>query len=199
MAIGSSKPWVHRSLRSWVVNILPKQVVLVWWSKPDPIPAAASAGLLGPKTVAVAVHPRFFNDVAIYIMFGQLPGRVEVHVGNFGGELRVCSKTDVERVFSLSPEWVDISGPTGGMRIPTSLVIEAMRILRQRQLGSSSVYVPKGRARSTKRRLKDQARKQYREVRGDHQRWTNIAKFVRLVQESNDVKEISPEQLEGRM
>lgn len=187
-ALGSSKPWVPRSLRSWAVVFLPKKVLFGWRWAGD-----------GMKT---ALDPTFFTDVMVYLTLGKLKDQGETHVGRFGGvlpcdkaDLRCCDKDDSAWVFSLSPTWVTSRGLGGGeIKIPTALFIEAMRILRRRQRSSVSEYVPK-RVRSARRRFRNQMRKDYQDVRGDHQRWTNIAKFLRMVQESSEVKTISPEEL----
>lgn len=119
---------------------------------------------------------------------GSLRGTDEIHVNSNNVP---CEGDDPSCVLSMSTQWVRFRYPAGKeVSVPTALVLEAARLSMSRTSNETRSYHMTKKQRRALRRWRQAEKRELLRRKGSHERWSNLGKFVRMVMESNDVKEV---------
>lgn len=181
-ALGSSKPWVSRSLRQWGVSVRDDGIIFNWRARAR----AGGAAYVSPETCCM-LSPNRFRLLAFAILLAK-PGECRVDIGvDDDRNLVRCEPDSPHRVVSITPEWATIVVAGSDWNMPTKLLVESMRMANLGQRDSRGLYRSKRQRRAHLRhRVND--RRAYRRLLSDHLRRTNLALVARMIQESPTVE-----------
>jgi hypothetical protein len=209
MALGSRKPWVPRSIREWGVIVRKNNVEFGWHhilGRPRKFARMERQYVRTARPIietgsSVAVAHNNFQLAMAFVLFGGLRGYASTHVAMTAQGLAPCSADHPNICLFLSPKWIVFVDGESATPVPTKLVIEAMRLIRQDR--RSDLLVSRGRyrdkhARPFFRRLDEAKRRKYVREVGQHNCWSIMVEVAHTIRDmkKKDVKDLEVRPIE---